>query len=252
MRFFSVGNVLPFLFFLIFNTELLAGDIAHIVDSKELEVCAHPEMPPFSLKGNQPKGFQIDISNALADQLDVSTSIAWIISKRHAKKTTCDLYAGVVKKVAERSKYMRVTEPFYHMEYFIVSNPSDSAISTLEDLTNRTVAVSSGSVASHALRQHSIGIATRFVDEQSRLEALILGEVDAAVVSNLSASWFQKRKGIKLATVDAENVLNVELNHGYALGLRRADELTLQRFNALIVSMKKDGTLDKLLAKYGQ
>lgn len=232
----------------------LANTIDHIIETKELELCANPQQMPFSKRdenSDSASGFQIDVAHALARKLDVALNVTWVMSKRHVKKTDCDFYAGVAKFADRESKYVKISDAYYRLTFMVVTLKDIPPIESAQQLKGLTVGVSPGSIVAHALSKYKIDKAVRFSDEHSRLQALIDGKIDAAIVTSLSAHWFAKEKAIELRLNDAEAVLGLTTNYDYALGLRKADNVTLSAFNTQLQQMKVDGTLRQLFAKYG-
>ncbi|MAY42802.1 MULTISPECIES: transporter substrate-binding domain-containing protein [unclassified Neptuniibacter] len=228
-----------------------ADSLKHIQQTGEIELCVHPDQMPFSKRAGKPQGFQVDMAKAFAEKLDVALNISWIMPRRQAKKTGCDFYTGVARLGDGDSKYMLISDPYLRLEFNLVTRSGEKKINSIRDLKSKVVGVSPGSVASHALNQNNIDLAVRFRDEASRLQALIDGEIDVALVTNVASGWIQKQHGQQFQVVDAEKILNVELNYDYALGLRKADEETRKAFNKLLVDMKDDGTLGKIFKEYG-
>ncbi|ANG62820.1 hypothetical protein A8C75_10210 [Marinobacterium aestuarii] len=248
------------------GTGARAASLDHIQASQQLELCAHPDMLPFSKQSEPPSGFQVELAQALADRLGVELDISWIISRRSASKTGCDLYAGVARIDDAPSKYLKLTDAFMRMESVLVTAAHRPALHSITDLQGMTVGVAPGSVAAHRLNQQGIRTSTRFLDESKRLQALLNHAIDAAVVTQLSAGWLQQQlqqqqeddekraeneKHSALNILDAEQLLGARLNYDYALGLRKADQSTLEHFNALLAEMKADGSLAGLLRHYG-
>lgn len=224
--------------------------ISEIRASGEINLCANPEQMPFSKQADTPEGLQIDVARAIAEKLGVSLNVSWIFSKRQAKKVGCDFYAGVARLKGGDSKYLLITEPYLRLEFKLVTRDNGPVINSIDDLKPLVVGVSPGSIASHALTKNNIRIAVRFPDEASRLQALADGLIDAAVVTNVSAGWFQTGHG-QLQVFDAEAVLSTGLNYDYALGLRKSDDNSRNRFNQLLAEMKSDGSLADILNRYG-
>jgi polar amino acid transport system substrate-binding protein len=247
------------------GTGVRAGSLEHIQSSQQLELCAHPDMLPFSKQSDPPSGFQVELAQALAERLGVELEVSWIISRRSASKTGCDLYAGVARIDDTPSRYLKLTDAFVRMESVLVTRQDLPAVSSIADLQGMTVGVAPGSVAAHQLSKQGISTSTRFLDESKRLQALLRQEIDAAVVTQLSAGWLQQqlqqdqddkndpqnKTQSALNIIDAEQLLGTRLNYDYALGLRKADQSTLDHFNALLTKMKADGSLTTLLRRYG-
>ncbi|MBN0988330.1 substrate-binding periplasmic protein [Amphritea pacifica] len=215
-----------------------------------INLCANPEQMPFSQRADSAEGFQIDIARAIAEKLDVALNVSWIFSKRQAKKVGCDFYAGVARFKDRDSRYLLITDPYLHLEFKLVTLANGAVINGINDLKPMVVGVSPGSIASHALTKNHIRIAVRFQDEASRLQALADGLIDAAVVTNVSAGWYQENHD-RLQVIDAENILGTRLNYDYALGLRMSDEDSRNGFNRLLAEMKSDGSLLEIFNRYG-
>ena len=228
-----------------------AERIEHIQETGEIELCVHPNQPPFSKRAEKPTGFQVDVAKAVAKKLDVSLNVSWIRARRQAKKTGCDFYTGVANLGRGDSKYMKLSDPYMRLEFKLVTLKGGKNIRHIGDLKSMAVGVSPGSVASRKLSSSGVELAVRYRDEASRLQALADGLIDAAVVTNVSAGWFQKNNGGVFHVMDAEKILNVSLNYDYSLGLRKADKNTKYTFNKILIDMKNDGTLENIFSKYG-
>ncbi len=250
------------------GTSARAANLETIQGNQQLELCAHPDMLPFSKQSDPPSGFQVELAQALADKLGVALQISWIISRRSASKTGCDLYAGVARIDDTPSKYLKLTDAFVRMESVLVTPGDLPGVHSIADLQGMTVGVAPGSMAAHRLNRQGIATSTRFLDESKRLQALLRHEIDAAVVTQLSAGWLQQHQlqqqidnddvrggeNVQLSAlniIDAEQLLGTRLNYDYALGLRKADQNTLDHFNALLAGMKADGSLAQIFHHYG-
>lgn len=229
----------------------MAESIEHIQATGEIELCVHPDQPPFSKRSEKPTGFQVDVAQAIAKKLEVSLNVSWIRARRQAKKTECDFYTGVANLGRGDSKYMKLSDPYMRLEFKLVTLKGGKNIRHIGDLQSMAVGVSPGSVASRKLSSSGVELAVRYRDEASRLQALADGLIDAAVVTNVSAGWFQKNSGGIFHIMDAEKVLGVPLNYDYSLGLRKADKNTKEAFNNMLVEMANDGSLANIFKKYG-
>ncbi|MFW1677067.1 substrate-binding periplasmic protein [Pontibacter sp. JAM-7] len=229
---------------------VLADSLQHIQDSGELDVCVNPFQPPFSVRQPEVQGLQIDVAKALADSLGVNLNLSWIVQKRDSKKTRCDLYAGVARLGDGKSKYVRITQPYMELQFKLVLPADSQPVKGLDDLKQTVVGVPAGSMGAHLLNEGAVPVAIRFNDELSRLQAVVDGEIGAALVSNVTLGYMQKQ-GHSFNVYDAEALLGNKLNYLYALGLRKADDATETQFNELLKTLKEDGSLDKVLNKYG-
>ncbi|MDF2181947.1 transporter substrate-binding domain-containing protein [Neptuniibacter sp. CAU 1671] len=244
-------NAIAALMFLV-STGLMADTLQEIKSSGELEVCVNPFQPPFSVRMPEVGGMQIDLARELASTLGVSLKISWIVQKRDARKTGCDLYTGVARLGDGESKYLRITQPYLNLEFKLVMSADSDPVNGLADLQQRhsVIGVNAGSVASHALHHADIPIAVRFNDEQSRLQAVVDGKINGAVVTNVTLGYFQQQ-GHQFKVYDAEALLNEKLNYAYAMGLRKADDATEARFNEMLKTLKQNGRLNTVLKPYG-
>ncbi|MGH1432804.1 MAG: transporter substrate-binding domain-containing protein [Neptuniibacter sp.] len=229
---------------------LHAESIDHIKETGVLQVCANPEQKPFSWDSGRPEGFQIDVAKVLADKLEVELDVAWIFLKRHAKKTGCDMYVGVARLDGD-TKYVKKSDPFARIEFKLVTAKGIKPVSNIKDLKGLTIGLSAGSIAAHALRDKGVEFAVSHRDEASRLDAVANGVIDGAIVTQVSAGWYEKTFGSQFNVYDAEKILKAKLNYDYSLGLRRSNQQSKAEFNQILAEMKADGSIEKVLDKYG-
>lgn len=246
-------NKISYVFFTILAVGMHANanNLNHIQSTNEIELCANPDAEPFSLKDAAATGFQIDIAEAIASELGVSLKTTWIINKRDAKKTDCDIYAGVANMGTGDSKYLKLTDPFFRIEFYLVTTPKHQNIVSLDDLRDTVVGVTAGSIAAHKLQKENVSLSLSQINEIKMLDDLINGSTEFSIVSNISATWYKKNRSSNIIFHDAEAILNENLNYDLSIGLRKSDQDTKQQFNKIISDLKSNGKLDSILIKYG-
>lgn len=227
-----------------------ADSIDHIRETGVLQICANPEQKPISWREEQPKGFQIELAQLIANQINTELEVSWIYLKRRAKTTGCDLYAGVATLDGD-TRYVKKSDPFMRMEFVLVTSADKAPIHSIDDLKGLTVGVPAGSLAAHQLSEREIKLAVSYIDEASRLDAVAKGLIDAAIVTRISEGWYRHQFPTAMRSYDAEQLLDSDLNYNYSLGLRRANPKTKAAFNRVLRNMKEDGSLSRLLQKYG-
>ena len=77
-------------------------------------ICAHPDALPYSSQDRTTPGFQIEIAEAIAEQLGVRLNVDWIVFTRHARRTDCDATIGSIVKADDGGprRGPRLTKPY--------------------------------------------------------------------------------------------------------------------------------------------
>jgi polar amino acid transport system substrate-binding protein len=133
----------------------------------------------------------------------------------------------------------------------IIVTLADSTVNKKSDLAGLSVAVQAESSALDAVNQEpdfvqSLKELLEFSTNNEAFNDLEAGRSDAVVVDEVLARYYMKQKGEENYKVLEENFGDEE----YAVGLRKDDTETLEKLNAALDEMKKDGTYDEIHAKW--
>ena len=237
---------------LVGQSAVRANNLAHILRTGELEVCAKANALPYSARDHSPAGFQIELAELLARKLGTELKLSWVNLRWQARNTRCDAFMGVPVVSGEEPGPIRLSEPYTSVSMLLVTAAHTAPINTLADLQALTVAVPSGSLLFYTLKEHKIATVERFFNDQDLLQTLQSGEADAAIVSNMGLGWFlQQHPQFKTGTVISTDFINPRSRYNYAVALRKADTATVEWINALLRELRQTGELAALFQRYG-
>lgn len=216
-----------------------------------LHLCAHPNSLPYASKAGNPPGFQIELGEALAEELGVALVTEWIVVPSQAFRADCDIILDTIADPeAQSDTGLQISKPYYRSGVGLAL-PHGSAVTTFAGLNDHTkVGVQVGSVAAMLLNRRHVRTST-FGFEEDMLEALAAGEIDAAAVTPLSTGYYNlthPSRGFAVLTPDeAER----DLVWNVAVGIRKPDDRLLDAIDAALDRLRADGTVETIYAKYG-
>jgi polar amino acid transport system substrate-binding protein len=228
-----------------------ARSLEQIKSSGTLSACLPANAMPFSHRDGEPRGFQVDVANALARELGVSLEAEWVISPIQALRANCDLRLDVIADAeAQHASHLTISKPYYRSGVALVSRPERSLKSVAELGADTKVAVMVGSITSMILSQRGVKLTT-YAFEDEMLQAVAEGEADAAMVTPASAGYFNLTHPDKALV----SVLPPDAQEGMAwnigVGLRRPDDPFRAAIDATIDKLMADGTMASIYGKYG-
>ena len=68
----------------------------------KLLVCANPNALPFSSKNGEPRGFELELGEALAKELGVALEVGWVIFPFHMARVDCDVVFELDRRSRDR------------------------------------------------------------------------------------------------------------------------------------------------------
>lgn len=214
-----------------------------------LDVCVNPDAMPFSHGPMAAQGFEIDLANAIARTLGVDTNFTWAQFRHEARYTNCDAFMSVAVLNDEKNP-LKKTKPFMQFETIVVFKTVD-AVSAIDQLKGKRVAIQSGSMAHAALLDSSVDIRVSFVGDEAVINAVNNGDVDFGVVGNFSLGWYLKQHpDANLRWVSA-SFLQSLTGYPVAMGLRQSTPESVEIFNAALNKLDETGELNKIKAKWG-
>ena len=83
--------VLTSLAILSFAEPAAARTLAAIRDRGSISLCAHPNSLPFASRTAEPPGFQVELGQALAQQIGVSLALEWVLIGYQIPRADCDI-----------------------------------------------------------------------------------------------------------------------------------------------------------------
>ncbi|HOW22438.1 MAG TPA: amino acid ABC transporter substrate-binding protein [Sedimentibacter sp.] len=198
-------------------------------------------------------GFDVDLANEVAKRIGVTIKfqpIDWSMKETELNARNIDLIWNGYTITPERQEKVAFTKPYLENSQVIVIL-AGSDINTKADLAGKNVAVQAESSALDAINSEPEVAATfgSLVEFSTNNEAFIdldSGRTDALVVDEVNARYYMKQIGEEKYKVLEEDFGDEE----YGIGLRKEDTELLKKINDAMDAMKKDGTYDKIYAKW--
>jgi polar amino acid transport system substrate-binding protein len=233
------------------NTSAAARSLDMIRAGGVLNLCAHPNSLPFASKAGNPSGFQIELGEALAEELGVALATEWIVVPSQIFRADCDIVLdAIADPEAQADTGLRISKPYYRGGVALVVS-KQSAITGFGDLDGRTkVGVLVSSVAAWVLNQRHVPTST-FGFEEDMLTALAAGEIDAAAVTPLSAGYYNLTHPLTQFTILPPGDEEQALIWNDAVGMRRPDDELRSAIDAALDRLRANGIIDKIYARYG-
>jgi len=203
--------------------------------------------PPFHFIANGEKsGFDVDIGNEIARRMGVKLDWETIDFRgiiAALKSGRVDIITGMIK-TPDRAKQMAFSIPYY-VGGIAAAYPNGKPLSKPDDLVGKRVGVELGSIGEKYVRDKfgSRATVTTYDTEFLGLKDLSNGRLDAFVGNVATMSYIMLRMpSYKLSPTWAprEQGINTRLQ----------DTELLAEINKQLEAMKKDGTYNKMAAKW--
>lgn len=230
------------------SVPLLARPLDEIMQTKSLNICVQEDNLPFSGEAPNPGGIFLDLGSAIADRLGVKAKFTWVFSAEYVRKTDCDLIPAVA--ALPNDDPVRQTSPYMAVRSVLVAGTDHVKLHGLDDFRTGHIAVQAASWARHVLNAAGYPLWVRFLTNDSILEAVEKGEADAGVVTLSAYQWFQRQHPHSPVRVEDDIKLDPAFDYQVAMGLRRADAGTVQRFDEILRQLREQGTMAEIFARY--
>nr|MCU0731039.1 transporter substrate-binding domain-containing protein [Hyphomonas sp.] len=221
-----------------------------------INVCADPVRLPYSNEKMDPPGFDLEFSQALAQEMGFKLGVVWHSTHRGTKIVrqladgTCDFFPGFpVDASFEESNFRIIMSKPYYSSGFATLARSDAPETILADSKKKGVGVQMGTLPDFRLFDRGYE-RKLYKNTKEMIEAIVHKEIDAAVVPALEGGFEVKTHG---AAEGLKVLANTEKDFVFpmAVGFRKADKELRDMANAAIEKIKADGRLDAIFKKYG-
>ncbi len=206
--------------------------------------------PPFNMIGKDGKvaGFDVDIARALCEKMKADCTIVtqdWdgIIPGLLAGK-----YDAIIASMSitdERKKAVDFTDPYYSNTLRMIAKKG-SGIDT-NNLRGKTVGAQRATIAAnHAEKIEGARVKLYDTQENAYLD-LASGRIDVLVTDMLPGyDWLQSKQGQGFEFIGD----TIDIGDKIGIALRKGDDKLRERFNRALAEIRKDGTYQKINAKY--
>lgn len=234
-------------------------------DTLRLGMTPEPYMP-FTQIDSSGKwdGLEADLSRALCEKMAVKCEIsqmAWDGLIPSLKENKIDFIIGAFSITDERRKSVDFSTPYYTEGTSFVGAKSDAAeIKTVDapdgsgkiidpaSVEGKIVGVQTSSVQAAYVAKYLTGAEAKSYDTADNSVAdLVAGRVDYVLIPDLYIQTFLKTPEGADYEVKLEAPKNAVLGEGVAYAVRKGDTATLDKVNAGLAALEKDGELKKLV-----
>ena len=241
------------------------GKLAAIQDAGKIVVCTDAAWAPFEYigEGGEPTGIDIEIAQAIADELGVELevkNIAFDTIPAALSGGDADLALACITITDERKEEMAFTDPYTTVQQYMVV-PADSEIKTMEDLGGKAVGTHLGTTGDFLMSdENSTGVLKDNNVENKQYKALPdaalamkSGELQAIVCDSVLAENLVKANGdafkcFPVAYADGHEADTEEIGAAMAKG---DDEFTA-KINEIVQKLKDDGKIDEWFVQHSE
>ncbi|SJN53614.1 Cystine-binding periplasmic protein precursor [Vibrio ruber DSM 16370] len=216
-----------------------------------LKVAVPQDFPPFGSVGTdmQPQGYDIDMAAYIAKQMKVKLELVPVTSANripYLQTQKVDLVISSMGKNPQREKAIDFSEA-YAPFYLGVFGTADEQVTSADDLANKTVGVTRGSVEDLELSKLAPVSATikRFEDNNATLSAFLSGQISLIATGNLVVTEIATRYPNK-----APQTKFLLKNSPCYVGVMKGESTLVSEVNRLIEQAKADGVLEQLSQKW--
>ncbi len=225
--------------------------VSSIKQAGELVVATSPDFPPFeNIENGEITGIEIEIAQLICDELGVdlrleSMDFDSVLLGVQAGKYDCGIAGISVDE--DRQKNMLFTNPYCLAAQSIIV-PAGSEIDSKADLTDRTIAVQTGTTAEKYCMANGYNILA-YINNADAQTALTTGKVDAWVIDDLTG---YDMVGTYNETNESKLVILSEAmtSEPYAFAFSFGSEELVESINKIMNDLVTDGTVAAIFAKY--
>lgn len=195
-------------------------------------------------------GFDVDLAKEAIKRLSLEPKfqpIDWNLKEQELISGNIDLIWNGYTITEERLKKVNFTKPYLDNRQVIVTL-RDSDINSKADLENRAVATQNSSSSLEALEKAQVidsfkdGQVILFDTFNEAFMDLEAKRIDALVADEIMARYYIAERGEEKYKILDEDFGDEE----YGIGVRKGDKTLLDKLNAVLEEMKKDGTAKKI------
>ncbi|WP_164205617.1 ABC transporter substrate-binding protein [[Micrococcus luteus] ATCC 49442] len=212
-----------------------------LINAGKLTVCSDIPYEPFEFqKDGQIVGFDIDIANEVAKDLNAELSVvdsSFEAIETGTALTGCDLSISSVSITDVRKSVMDFSDPYMDDDLTLVATTA-SGITDINSAKGKKVGVQQATTGAKYASENGID-AQQFEDSGLLIQALLAGTIDAAL-GNQSILAYAIKDDPKFKRVE-------DYTTGEKLGIsiKKGNTAMTEKVNATLKRLKDDGSLEK-------
>lgn len=214
-----------------------------------LVMATNAEFPPYEYhEGDAVVGIDADIAKAIADELGMELEIEDIAFDSIIPEITsgkADMGLAGMTVTEDRKMNVDFSDTYAKASQKIIVT-EDSEIATPDDLKGVVVGVQLGTTGDIYVSDLEADGTTveRYNKGFEAVQALSQGKIDAVVIDGEPAKTFvSQTEGLKILE---ESFTDEE----YAIAVKKGNTELLEKINGALKTLKENGTLDEIVAKY--
>ena len=241
------------------------GKLAEIQEKGKIVVCTDAAWAPFEYigEGGEPAGIDIEIANAIAEELGVELEVSNIAFDTIPTALTngdADLALACITITDERKEQMAFTDPYTTvMQYIVVT--ADSEIATMDDLAGKMIGTHLGTTGDFLVSDEIDGGVLKDTGAQNNqykalpdaAEELKSGTLQAIVCDSVLAENLVKANGDALKCFPvayADGSAPDEENIGAAMA--QGDEEFTAKINEIVQKLASEGKIDEWFVQHSE
>jgi polar amino acid transport system substrate-binding protein len=218
-----------------------------------LTVGSDCDYPPFiELDGDQPAGYEFELLNAIGDEIGLTVEYLApqnfdTILASVASGTKMDVGVSSFTINDERKQLVNFTTPYFDSNQAVVAMKTAPYTKAM-DFNGLTVGAQSGTTGADWVRENltNAGTVLKEYNQASELmAALNAGDIQGAFFDEPVAAEYVA----KLYT-DSQIVESIPTGEQYGISVSKDNPELLDAINKAMVTIKKNGTFDKIFLKY--
>ena len=231
------------------------ADKTNATDSKSapgetLRIATESNFRPFSYLDNQGNmvGFEIDLANALCDELKVTCDISsqdWDGLVPGLTANRFDALMAGISITPKRLETVDFTDPYFQNALVFVAK-KDAPV-TIKDVDGKNVATQIATVSAEYLATHHPKAVVKTYDNQDNAYLdLTAGRADYMLSDIVPMLEWLKSDAAKDFEIKGEPI---DIDDSIAIATRKGDAWTA-RLNTALATLKQNGEYDKIVAKH--
>lgn len=215
----------------------------------KLVMATNAEFPPYEYyDGDKIVGIDVDIAQAIADELGMTLEIEDVAFDSIIPEIVsgkADMALAGMTVTEDRKASVDFSDTYATASQMIIVK-EDSKIAGPDDLKGVTVGVQLGTTGDIYVSDLEADGTTveRYNKGFEAVQALSQGKLDAVVIDGEPAKTFvSESEGLKIL----DEAFTVE---EYAIAVKKGNSELLDKINTALESLKDNGTLDEIVAKY--
>lgn len=234
------------------STAVQADALEAIESRGTIRIAVPQDFPPFGSVGTdlQPRGYDIDMANYIADEMGVTLELITVTSANripYLQTGQADLVISSLGKNPEREAAIDFSEAYAPFFLGVFSADADESIAGPDELAGKTIGVTRGAVEDMELTEVAPSSTTirRFEDNATTISAFLSGQVDYVATGNVVAAEIGERNSRRAPTL----LYQLRDSPCY-IGLNKNEAALQAEVNRLIAQALEDGTLNEFSQRW--